>query len=66
MLLFNLIFIFQIDVQIHRRLLNLKLNILLVFNEVQLLAVKQTETPHLLTLGFHVTQIKFVTRIYSS
>ena len=30
---FLMIFIFEIDIQIHRRLLNLKQNILLVFNK---------------------------------
>ena len=56
-------FHFQIDVQIHPRLLNFKPIILLVCNKVQPLTVKQKETLHQLTLGFHVTQIKFVTRI---
>ena len=56
-------FHFQIDVQIHPRLLKIKLIILLVCNKVQPLTVKQKETLHQLTLGFHVTQIKFVTRI---
>ena len=36
---------------------------LLVYNKVQLLTVKQKETLHLLTLGFHVmTQNNFVTK----
>ena len=61
---FYLIFIFQFDVQIHQRLLIFNLIIWLVCNKVQLLAVKQKGTLHLLTLGLHVmTQNKFVTRI---
>ena len=60
---FNLIFIFQFDVQIHQRSLIFNLSILLFCNKVWLLSVKQKETLHLLTLGLHVTQNKFVTRI---
>ena len=56
-------FIFQFDVQIQPRLLNFNLSILLVHTKVLLLTVKRKGTLHLLTLGLHVTQNKFVTKI---